>query len=450
MVNKNEEYVVEILDNGIYGEGICKINDFTIFIPGAVKEDKLKILIVKVNSSFAFGKIVEILSPSKYRQDPICDSFKKCGGCMLQHMDYDYQLELKTSIVNNTLNKIGLEVKTEHCIGMGIPVYYRNKAQYPFGYDKENNKVMGFYKERSHEIVPLNNCYIESKVSTQIAKYILNLAKELNISLYNETDKKGILRHSIIKIGYHTSEIMVILVCTKNDFENLDKLVYSLTHKFDNIKTVILNINKDDTNVIQSNENQILFGDGTIHEHIGKYLFKISPNSFFQVNSKQVELLYHLVKDFADIDKKDIVFDLYCGAGTIGIFIAENANKVYGIELVKDAVKMAKENADINNVDNIEFICGDVEDKIDELINKNINPSIIILDPPRKGLSDKTVEKVLELLPKKIVYVSCNVSTLARDLNILKQYYLIDIVQPVDMFPQTYHVECVSLLSLIK
>lgn len=452
-VKKNEKYIVDIVDNGFGGEGIAKIDGFTIFIPNTIKGEKCEILIVKVLSSHAYGKIVRILETSKDRTDIDCATYQRCGGCDLRHMTYENTLNLKREIVQSLVNK-GLKnkVAVEDTIGMDNPYNYRNKAQYPVGIDKNGDPAVGVFAQRTHTIIPIENCMIQTEISQDIAKTIINFIKEKNISVYNEEKQTGLVRHIVIKVGKYTNQVMCILVVNSRNYNSpIDtELVELLRRKYPEIKTIIKNINTQNTNVILGKENINIYGDGYIEDKLGEYTFKISPMSFYQVNPVQAEILYNTAIEAAKLSKEDVLFDLYCGIGTIGIFASRYVKQVYGIEIVPQAISDAIENAKINNIKNAEFIVGDVETAFDELINKKqIIPTAIIVDPPRKGLDDKTIQNILKIKPEKLVYISCNPATMVRDLAKMEEVYNISKIQPVDMFPFTKHVECVAVLNLV-
>lgn len=449
-VEKNKEYIVDIIDNGFQGEGIAKIDGFTIFIPNAIKGEKIKILIVKVLASHAFGKIIEIIKQSDYREESDCTTYKRCGGCSLRHIKYNETLKIKQNAVQSLVNKtLENKLKVEETLGMDKPYHYRNKAQYPIGLNKEGKPVIGVFANRTHEIIPIETCYIQNKQSEEIAKYIFNFLVNHKIKVYDEKSGKGLVRHIVTKIGIKTNEVMCIIVINGNELPYEDILVNELTHKFENIKSIIKNINTKNTNVILGNENINLYGNGYIKDILGDFIFKISPMSFYQVNPVQAEKLYNIGVELADINKNDIVFDLYCGIGTISLFMSKFAKEVYGVEIVDEAIVAAKENACINNVTNTKFIAGDVEKVLDDLVNvKKIIPDIIMLDPPRRGLDNTSIENIRKVSPKKVVYISCNPATLVRDLAKLEDIYNIKSIKPVDMFPFTSSVECCAVLEL--
>ena len=393
---------------------------------------------------------MNIIEKSENRKESDCATYKRCGGCSLRHMTYESTLKLKRQVVQNLVNK-GLKKKVEvlETIGMENPYNYRNKAQYPVGLNSEGQPEVGVFAQRTHTIIPIQTCLIQTEISQKIAKTILNFVKEKNIQVYNEENQKGLLRNIVIKVGKYTNRVMCILVVNDSKFNQEQELVKLLCEKYPEIKTIVKNINNKNTNVILGKENINLYGNGYIEDKLGEYIFKISPMSFYQVNPVQAEILYTTAINQANLDKNDILFDLYCGIGTIGIFASKYVNKVYGIEIVPQAIEDAKENAKINDVKNIEFICGDVEVAFDELINKEkIVPSAIIVDPPRKGLDNKTVENIAKIKPAKLVYISCNPATMVRDLAKLEDIYNIKTIQPVDMFPWTNGVESITILEI--
>ena len=448
-IKKNKEYIVDIIDNGFEGEGIAKIDNFTIFIPDAIKGEKIKILIVKVLSSHAFGKILEIIDKSDKRIESDCITYKRCGGCNLRHIKYEETLKMKQNAVQSLVNKtLKTKIQVQETLGMENPYCYRNKAQYPVGIDKNGKPIIGVFANRTHEIIPIQKCFIQNEKSEKLAKFVFNWIVKNNISIYNEKTRKGLIRHIVTKIGIKTNEIMCVIVINGSKIPNEQELVQEILEKFPEVKTIVKNINTKNTNVIMGKENINIYGNGYIEDILGEYKFKISPLSFYQVNPVQAEKLYNLGVEAAKIDKENVVFDLYCGIGTISLYMAKYAKKVYGIEIVEEAVNNAKENAVNNNINNVEFIAGDVENVLDELINlKNIIPDVIMVDPPRKGLDNKSIDNIIKILPKKVVYISCNPATLVRDLAKLEDVYEVKSIKPVDMFPFTSHVECVALMG---
>ena len=442
-VDKNKEYIVDIIDNGFEGEGIAKIDNFTIFVPNAIKGEKIKILIVKVLSSHAFGKIVKIISSSKHRVESDCVTYQRCGGCSLRHIQYEETLRMKQNAVQSLVNKtLKDKIKVQPVLGMENPYHYRNKAQYPIGIDKKGQPAIGVFANRTHEIIPIHTCLIQNQKTEEIAKFIFDYIVKNKISIYDEKTGKGLIRHIVTKIGIKTNEVMCVLVINGKEMPKEKELVTGITKYFPEVKTIVKNINTKNTNVILGEENINLFGNGYIEDKLGEYTFKISPLSFYQVNPVQAERLYQIGVEAAKITKQDTAFDLYCGIGTISLFMSKYAKKVYGIEIIEEAVKMAKENAELNQVDNVELV-------LDKLIYKEkIIPDIVMVDPPRKGLDNKSIENILGIKPQRLVYISCNPATLVRDLAKLEDLYEIKSIKPVDMFPFTSHVECVAMLNL--
>lgn len=437
-LSKNDEYVVDIIDYGADGEGIAKINGYTVFVIGALKGERCKIHITKVLSSHGFAKVIEVIEKSSSRVNPDCSTFRRCGGCSLRHIKYKETLKIKQEKVQNLVNKmLKNKIRVDNAIGMDTPINYRNKAIFPINKEKQ----VGIFAKRSHEVIPISECMIQTINSQEIAKYIMENWKE---TIYDENTGKGLLRNIMVREGFSTKEIMCVLVQTQNKEYDAKKLV----DKFPNIKTIIININNENTNVILSNKNIVVYGDGYITDKLGNYEFKISANSFYQINPIQTEKLYNLAIQKAELKKEDIICDLYCGIGTIGIFASKNVKKVYGIEIVKEAIEDAKENAKINNINNIEFIEGDVEVAFDKLLKDNIKPNVIFVDPPRKGLDNQTIKNLCNLKLEKLIYVSCNPATLMRDLQKLEDVYDIKSITPVDNFCYTSHVECLSVLYL--
>ena len=342
-IQKNQEYIVDIIDNGFEGEGIAKIDNFTIFIPGTIKGEKVRVLIVKVLSSHGFGKIVEIIEKSQARQDVDCNTYKRCGGCNLRHVKYEETLKMKQNAVQSLVNKtLKNKLQIKETVGMENPLHYRNKAQYPIGINKKGEPVIGVFANRTHEVIPIDNCLIQNKKSEEIAKFIIEFIKEKNISIYDEKKGKGLVRHIVTKVGIKTGEIMCVIVINGHKIPNENELVENLKTRYPEIKAIVKNINMKNTNVILGQENINLYGNGYIEDILGEYKFKISPLSFYQVNPVQAEKLYNLGVSMAEITKNDVVFDLYCGIGTISLFMSKFAKKVYGIEIVEEAVKMLK------------------------------------------------------------------------------------------------------------
>lgn len=447
MLKKNEEHIVNIVDQGIDGEGIAKIDGITVFVYGAIKGEKVKIVITKVLSSFAYAKLLEVIVESESRAELDCPTFKRCGGCSLRHMEYNKTLEIKTSIVKNCLTKeLGYEPAVNNCIGMESPLYYRNKLQYPVGIDKNGKAVMGIFAKRTHEIIETKHCLIQDEESQNIANYLFELLLEHSIQPYNEKNRSGVVRHIIIRKARKTNEIMVIIVTNTYELNDAEQIAKELTSKFKNIATIIQNINNKNTNVILGEKVNVLFGNGYIEDYLGEYKFRISPLSFYQVNPIQTEVLYNKAVEYAELAGDETIYDLYCGIGTIGIFASKNVKKIYGIEVIPQAIENAKENAKINGIQNSEYFVGNVENVLPELVQKS-EADVVFIDPPRKGCEQKVLDTLLDVKPKKIVYISCNPATLARDIKILQNKYELGKIQPVDMFPYTSHIETIAVLN---
>ena len=449
-IQKNKEYIVEIIDNGFEGEGIAKIDDYTIFIPGAIKGEKIKVLIVKLKTSYAFGKIIEIIEKSKHRIDSDCATYKRCGGCNLRHVDYEETLNMKQNAVQSLVNKtLNNPIEVRKTVAMGNPYHYRNKLQFPIGLDKNGEPIVGVFANRTHEIIPVQGCAIQDVQSIQIAKYVIDAIKKFGLSVYDEKTGKGLMRHVVVKSAKSTGEYMVILVVNANELQHSKEIASSLISKCNLITSIIVNVNMKNTNVILGDKNITIYGKDYIMDKLGDYYFKISPLSFYQVNPVQAEALYNYAIEAAGITKNDIVFDLYCGIGTISIFMANYAKEVYGVEIVEQAIEMAKENAKFNEIQNTNFIAGDTEFVLTDLIeNKKVNPDVIIVDPPRKGLDRTSINNILKVKPRRVVYISCNPASLVRDLELMEETYDIKVVQPFDMFCFTSHVECVAVMQL--
>lgn len=449
-VVKNEEYIINIEGLGYEGEGVGKLDGFTIFVEGALISEKVKIKIIKVNKNFAYGKLLEIIEISKDRVEPPCNIYKKCGGCQLQHLSYEGQLEFKKQRVKDCISKIAkLDSNlVKDTLGMiGSEFRYRNKVQLPLANEAGEIKL-GFYAKRSHNIIQMDNCLIQTEVADEVAKIIKTWILKNKISVYNEETNKGFLRHLMIRQGFTTNEVMVVLVTNFGEISNIDELIKKLVNNISGLKSVIQNINDKNTNVVLGQKCKTLFGSDVISDYIGEFKFNISPLSFFQVNPKQTKVLYDKALEFAGLTGEEIVFDAYCGTGTISLFLSQKAKKVYGVEIVPEAIENAIENAKNNGVKNAEFFVGESERVIPELIAKGIKPDVVVVDPPRKGCERILLEEIAKAEPRTIVYVSCDPSTLARDLVVLSEYnYKVLEVQPVDMFPSTAHVESVVLLQ---
>ncbi|SHH58447.1 23S rRNA (uracil(1939)-C(5))-methyltransferase RlmD [Clostridium grantii] len=451
-VEKNKEYIVTIVSYGSDGEGIGKIDGFPIFINRAIKGEEVKVLCVKVKKNMAYGKIVEIIKSSEDRVTPICNIYDQCGGCNIQHLSYEAQLKLKKDRIIDCLSRLGKipmdNIIVHDTIGMENPYRYRNKVQLPVGEGKNGEINIGFYANRSHNIVDMNTCYIQSEIADTLMKLVKQWMKRYNISAYNEETHSGIIRHIMLRSGFKTEEQMVVIVTNKNKVPYINELIEEIINNIKGVVSIVQNINTRNTNVILGTECVTLWGESHISDYIGEYKFIISPLSFFQINPIQTEKLYSKALEYADLQGDEVVFDAYCGTGTISLFLSEKAKKVYGVEIIPQAIENAKVNADRNKIHNAEFIVGKSEEVIPQMIEEGNFAEVVVVDPPRKGCEFKLLEAIGHMKPEKIVYVSCDPATLARDLKILMGFgYEILEVQPVDMFPQTSHVECVVLIT---
>ena len=452
MVEKNKEYIFDIISQGYEGEGIAKIdNKYPIFIEGALKGEKVKVRIVKVNKNFAYGKLMEVLEASEERVNPPCAIYKRCGGCKLQHASYKAQLDFKWDRVKDCVSKIGkLDPSiVKYPLGMEEPWRYRNKVQLPIGLINGEVKI-GFFAPRSHDIIDMESCLIQDEIGDKVVKLTREWIEKFNIRPYNvdgEYDEKGIVRHIMIRRGFTTNEVMVVLVTNGEKLPHKEEFVDLMVKNIPGIKSIIQNINSKKTNVILGLESKTLWGEDTISDYIGDFRFNISPLSFFQVNPIQTEVLYGKALEYANLTGNEEVFDAYCGTGTITLFLSQRAKKVYGVEIIPQAIDNAWINAKENKVENVEFFVGESEVVIPDLINKGVMADVVVVDPPRKGCDKKLLDSITNIDAKKIVYVSCDPSTLGRDLQVLEEngYKTLE-VQPVDMFPNTSHVENVAKL----
>ena len=452
MVEKNKEYIFDIISQGYEGEGIAKIdNKYPIFIEGASKGEKVKVRIVKVNKNFAYGKLMEVLEASEERVNPPCAIYKRCGGCKLQHASYKAQLDFKWDRVKDCVSKIGKLNPSivKYPLGMEEPWRYRNKVQLPIGLINGEVKI-GFFAPRSHDIIDMESCLIQDEIGDKVVKLTREWIEKFNIRPYNvdgEYDEKGIVRHIMIRRGFTTNEVMIVLVTNGEKLPHKEEFVDLMVKNIPGIKSVIQNINSKKINVILGLESKTLWGEDTISDYIGDFRFNISPLSFFQVNPIQTEVLYGKALEYANLTGNEEVFDAYCGTGTITLFLSQKAKKVYGVEIIPQAIDNAWINAKENKVENVEFFVGESEVVIPDLINKGVKADVVVVDPPRKGCDKKLLDAITNINAKKIVYVSCDPSTLGRDLKVLEEngYKTLE-VQPVDMFPNTSHVETVVSL----
>lgn len=450
-VKKNETIVLTFEDLTHEGNGVGKVNGYPIFVPQVLPGEKAKVKVVKVNKRFGYGKLLTLIEKSPARVEPPCPVFYKCGGCQLQHMSYETQLEMKRNQVKNVLGKIAhLDVPVHPVLGMRDPWHYRNKIQMPVG-EKDGELITGFYQQRSHRIIgDMDSCLIQNEHGNRMVEEVRKMANELGISAYDEIQHHGVLRHIILRTAKQTNDTMIIFITKTEKLPHEKELVSRLTEAHPEIKSIVHQVNRAKTNVILGEKERTIFGDDFIYDKIGDLTFKLSPKSFYQVNPEQTEVLYETALHYADVSANDVVIDAFCGIGTISLFLAQKAKKVYGVEIVPEAIRDAKENARLNGIENVEFVAGEAEKMMPKWKEQGIRPDVIVVDPPRKGCDQTLLDAMIAMEPKRIVYVSCNPSTLARDLRILEDGgYQTQEVQPVDMFGQTMHVECVAWMSRV-
>ncbi|CUX32843.1 23S rRNA (uracil(1939)-C(5))-methyltransferase RlmD [Clostridium sp. C105KSO13] len=456
-MQKNDIVTVTIEDIGVNGEGIGKVDGYTLFIKDGIIGDKVEAKIMKAKKNYGYARLMNIIRQSPYRVEPKCPIARRCGGCQLQEMSYEKQLEFKNNKVMGNLERIGgfspefLDRVMEPIERMDEPFYYRNKAQFPFGTDKEGNPITGFYAGRTHDIIANTDCAIGVPDNKKILELILAFMKKHNVSAYDEKTGKGLIRHALIRYGFITKEIMICLVVNGASIPHSEELIQEL-RKIEGMTSISFSRNTKRTNVIMGDSYGLLWGQNFITDYIGKVKYQISPLSFYQVNPVQTEKLYGLALDYAGLQGEETVWDLYCGIGTISLFLAQAAKKVYGVEIVPQAIEDAKNNAKINGIENAEFYVGKAEDILPEYYRKygeehpgeEAHADVIVVDPPRKGCDESVLETMAEMKPEKIVYVSCDSATLARDLKYLRgKGYEVERGRAVDLFPMTVHVETV-------
>ena len=443
----NEIIKMECIDLNHDGLGVCKVDGFPVFVKDMLIDELAKVKIIKMDRSFARGEIVQMLKSSPNRIKPICKEYGKCGGCQIMHLDYPSQLKFKKKMVEETFKRIGhIEVVAEDIYGMENPYYYRNKVQIPFG--MQNRKVIcGFYKQKTHDIIPLEECFIEPKLATEMARFVKNLCNELRIDAVTDGYKFGCMRHVLIR-KTKNDDYMLVLITKQEKINREKELVDKLIKRYPQIKSIIQNINRENNNVILGDKYRVIYGEEVLIETLCELKFEMGHKSFFQTNHSQTEKLYYKALEYLNPNKDDVIIDAYCGVGTISLLITKHAKKVYGIEIVPEAIENAKKNAKLNSIDNAQFICGASEKEIFNFENEKIDA--IVCDPPRKGLDKVMVEALLKKEVEKIVYVSCDVATLARDANLLSEKYNVEKLSVVDMFPWTVSTESVCLFKLKK
>ena len=464
---KDDCVTLHIEDIGTGGEGIGKADGFTFFVKDAIVGDVIEAKIMKLKKNYGYARLMKVLTPSKDRVEPKCPVARQCGGCQIQEMRYEAQLAFKQKMVQNNLERIGglSDFEMYPVIGMETPYAYRNKAQFPVGEDKDGNIVIGFYAGRTHHIVEQTDCCIGAPENGEVLRKVKAYMQKNQIRPYNEEHHSGIVRHILIRTGYHTKEIMVCLIVNAakaSCLKNAQQLIESL-REMDGMTSVMVNFNTEKTNVILGKKSEVLWGQPYIEDFIGDVKYQISPQSFFQVNPMQTEKLYAKALEYAGLTGSETVWDLYCGIGTISLFLAKNARKVYGVEIVPQAIEDARNNAKRNGIDNAEFFVGKAEEVVpafyekalkqaqDSEAGKSIRPDVVVVDPPRKGCEEVLLETIVKMQPQRIVYVSCDSATLARDLKFLSANgYAVKKVQPVDQFGHSVHIETVVLLSQLK
>ncbi|MBE6894051.1 MAG: 23S rRNA (uracil(1939)-C(5))-methyltransferase RlmD [Ruminococcaceae bacterium] len=449
MIKKNDIITLEITDISSDGNGVGKYENIAIFVPMTAVGDICKVKILKVLSSYCFGKAEEVLTPSPDRIENLCPNFSKCGGCDFLHISYDAEKRAKTNFVKNCFERIGkINVPVNNALSCDKIHRYRNKAQFPVRKDENGKAVTGFFAQRSHRIIPCSDCLLQPELLNEIAEYIVTRLNQLGIKAYDEEKLTGLIRHIYFRYGEVTNQLMVCLVSTKRKVWNVDVLVKDLVEKYPVISAVVLNINDKNTNVILGEENVVLYGDGNIQDVLCGVKITLSPHSFYQVNRQGAQQLYTIAKNALQLNNDDILLDLYCGAGTIGLSMANEVKTLVGVEIIPEAIENAKENAKQNGIENARFICSDAGEAAQLLVKEGFKPTAIVLDPARKGCDENTLDAVLTMAPSRIAMISCNPSTAARDCKYLAENgYSVEFIQPFDMFPRTKHVECVVLLK---
>lgn len=448
-VQKNETVELTFEDLTHEGNGVGKIDGYPLFVPYGLPGEKGRVKVIKVKKNFGFGKLLDVEEPSPERVEPPCDVFYQCGGCQLQHMSYDMQKDMKRKQVESAMHKIGHlgHVPVHPTLGMDNPWRYRNKVQIPVGKDGDGLKT-GFYRKKSHEIINMDTCVIQDEKNDRMIEAVRRIAENHGITAYDEENHRGTLRHIMVRTGQTTGDIMVVIVTKSKDLPHKKDIIEEITKTYPDVKSIVHNVNTKRTNVVMGEQTDIIWGEKYIKDKIGDIEFMISPKSFYQVNPDQTKQLYDKALEYADLQGHETVIDAYCGIGTISLFLAQKARKVYGVEVVGPAVSDAKKNAKLNGLDNAEFFVGEAEKVFPWWKSQGLDPDVIVVDPPRKGCDEGLLQAMIEMQPEKIVYVSCNPSTLARDLRILEDGgFGTQEVQPVDMFPQTGHVECVTWLE---
>ncbi|PAD15247.1 23S rRNA (uracil(1939)-C(5))-methyltransferase RlmD [Shouchella clausii] len=449
-VQKNETLTVTIEDLTHEGAGVAKVNGYALFIPQALPGETVDIKVVKTKAGYGYGRLLQVQTKSEHRVEPPCPIFYKCGGCQIQHMDYSAQLAYKQKQVKDVMGRVAKlpDVPVRPVIGMDDPWRYRNKSQVPVAV-QTGDLVAGFYAKRSHSIVDMDQCIIQHKENDIVVQTVKQLAKELRIPAYQEQSHQGVLRHIVARYGKTTGQVMVVLVTKEKKLPHKEAFISGIRKHVPGVVSIVQNINNKRTNVIFGQQTDVLWGEHYLYDEINSIRFAISARSFYQVNPEQTNRLYSKALEYADLTGNETVIDAYCGIGTISLFLAKKARHVYGVEIVPEAIKDAKRNAKLNQITNATFAVGEAEEVIPRWHDQGIDADVIVVDPPRKGCDEALLRTMIEMKPKRIVYVSCNPGTLARDLRILEDGgYKTEEVTPVDMFPQTTHVEAVASLVI--
>lgn len=450
-LSKNDIINLTITSTSADGSGVGKTQDgMAVFVPLSAVGDELEVRVLKAKKTYAFGKIERIVTPSSARIEPDCPVFSKCGGCVWRHISYDEECRIKHQKVVDAVTRIGgiKDAVFSPIIKNDNVSRYRNKAQLPVGADKNGNLLIGFYAFHSHRIIDCNDCLLQPEIFAKVISVTRSFIEQSDNDIYDEKTGKGRVRHLYIRMGEVTKELMVCYVVNGNGLKQEDILIKMLRENLPALTSVIINTNRNDTNVILGEKNRTAFGRDYITDELCGLKFKISPFSFWQVNRSQAEKLYNKAKDYANLKSDEILLDLYCGTGTIGLTMAKECKTLVGVEIISDAINDAKENAEINSINNARFICGDASSAAEQLKNEGLKPDAVILDPPRKGCGEDLVKTIFEMSPSRVVYVSCDPATLARDLKYFEEYnYSVKEITPCDMFSRTAHVESVCLIE---
>ena len=454
-MQKNDELILKIEDMGVDGAGIGKADGMTFFVKDAVIGDVVRAKLMKLKKTYGYARLMELLEASPDRVEPKCPYYRQCGGCQIQALSYEKQLEFKERKVRNNLERIGgfSEIPMEPIVGMEESYHYRNKAQFPVGTDKDGHIVTGFYAGRTHTIIPNRDCALGLPVNREILDLVIDFMEKYHVSAYDEKTGKGLVRHVLIRCGFTSQEKMVCLITNGKSLPHSEKLVEAL-REIDGMTSISINCNTGRTNVILGRKTIVLWGQEYITDQIGEISYEISPVSFYQVNPVQTEKLYGLALEYADLHGEETVWDLYCGIGTISLFLAQKAKQVYGVEIIPQAIENAKRNAVKNGIENAEFFVGKSEEVLPEFYEKEAaagrkaHADVIVVDPPRKGCDEKLLETIVKMAPDRVVYVSCDSATLARDLKILcENGYELKRARAVDQFCHTVHTESVCLME---